>query len=314
MSTNLAERRGPGKELREISKLEKVKREIIARLPSYSDEDLYKTRSSARQLYASAWKIEVACDAEIWDRAEKQLGGRGQADVEEKGIMAAVNKRAAELGCGASTIRKNAQIYQQFKTVLSAEQNILDDKGFFQAALSAPDPDEAIEMFTQKRLDNPLYRVADAYRDIEDEREKVESARRKVTAAIRSLERKRLAEHIEIKAIPTILSLQKKCPNTAFATVYWAEILRELRERLDDMQTADLKQAVLKAWAVGHQTGEQVSSFTGLPISEVRRIMKTLVRAGYFVEKELEWKPDNARGSRQKLWRRTQKGFTGDDE
>jgi hypothetical protein len=168
MTTNLAEVRTTSalsRVFNHINKLEAMEHDVIALLPSLTDDQVMETRSSARLLYASAWKIEVACDAEIWDRTERVIVGRGNKDVDEKGIMAAVNKRAAELGCGASTILKNAQIFKRFKKTLTAE-SILDDKGFYQAALSADDPDEAIEEFAKQKSENPTYRVADAWKHV----------------------------------------------------------------------------------------------------------------------------------------------------
>jgi hypothetical protein len=167
MSANLAvvPEKALAKVIHQINKLESVEQDIIALLPSMTDDQVIETRNGARLLGCSAWKIEVACDAEIWDRNERAMRGRGNKDVEEKGILAAVNKRAAELGCGASTIRSNAALYKRFKNVLSGE-HILDDKGFYQAAMSADDPDAAIETFAKERSENPTFRPADAWRKV----------------------------------------------------------------------------------------------------------------------------------------------------
>lgn len=147
----------------QINRLEQSERDIIAVLPFLSDDEVMETRNSARQLNACAWKIEVACDAEIWDRTKENLSRSGVKDVDEKGIKAAVNKRAQELGCGASTIYANYLLFRRFAPALSG-QNGLDDKGFYQAALAADDPDSALETFAQKKMDEPQFRVADAWR------------------------------------------------------------------------------------------------------------------------------------------------------
>jgi len=148
----------------QINKLEGIEHEVIALLPSLSDDQVMETRNSARLLYASAWKIEIACDAEIWDRTTKAVNGRGNKDEGEKGILAAVNKRAHDLGCSGRTVYENARIHRRFKKKIETTCNILDDKGFFQAALASEDPDVAIEEFAKMRSENPFFRVADAWR------------------------------------------------------------------------------------------------------------------------------------------------------
>lgn len=298
---------GLAKVIHQINKLEKVERDVIALLPSLTDDEVIDTRTTARLLYCSAWKIEIACDAEIWDRAQRSTGGRGNTDKEEKGIMAAVNKRAAELGCGASTIRKNAQLYRRFETVLSGEQSILDDKGFFQAALTADDPDAAIETFAKKKLDNPHYRVADAYRDIEQEKEQAEQVREGVTAAIRAMQMRALADHIEQEGIPATEALMLKCPNAKFAASFWSDQLQQLRERLVDMRNNEFRSLLVITWHRGKQTTDAMVEHTGLPKTDVTRIMRALEDEGYFVEKHLEWKTEQGRGTTGKVWRRTEK-------
>lgn len=298
---------GLAKVIHQINKLEKIERDVIAILPSLSDDEVIDTRSTARLLYCSAWKIEIACDAEIWDRTQQAVRGRGNVDKEEKGIMAAVNKRADELGCGASTIRKNAQLYRRFENVLSAERNILDDKGFFQAALTADDPDVAIEQFAAKKLNNPFYRVADAYRDIEQEKEEAERTREGVTAVIRAMQMKALADHIEQEAIPATEALMQKCPNAKFASSFWGDQLQQLRERLVDMRNNEFRSLLVVTWHRGKQTTDAMVEHTGLPKTDVVRTMRALEDEGYFIERNLEWKTEQGRGTTGKVWRRTDK-------
>lgn len=297
------------KVINQIHRLEQTEKDIIALLPSLSDDEVIDTRNSARLLYCSAWKIEIACDAEIWDRTERNLQKSGVKDVQEKGIMAAVNKRAQEIGCGASTIRKNAQIHRRFQPVLSAEHTPLDDKGFYQAALGAEDPDAALELFTQKKLDNPFYRVADAYRDLEEQKEEAERVREGVTAAIRAMQMKALADHIETEGIPATMSLMTKCPDAKFASGFWGEQLQQLRERLVDMRNSEFRSLLVITWHRGKQTTAAMVEHTGLPVADVRRIMQSLVDDGYFIEKHLEWKTEQGRGQTSKVWRRTDKKF-----
>lgn len=160
-----AQRRTAGlaRVISQINKLEAMEHDVIALLPSLTDDEVIETRRSARLLTATGWKIEAACDAEIWDRAEANLSRSGVRDVNEKGIKAIVNKQAQELDCGASTIYANRQLYRRFQPALSA-QNGLDEKGFYQAALASDDPDATLETFIQMKMDNPHFRVGDAWR------------------------------------------------------------------------------------------------------------------------------------------------------
>lgn len=168
MSANLAlaPEKALAKVIHQINKLEGVEHDVIALLPTMTDDQVMETRNTARLLGASAWKIEVACDAEIWDRTERAMVGRGNKDVDEKGLLAAVNKRAGEMGCSARTVYQNRQIFKQFREIIESTCNILDEKGFYQAALAADDPDAAIEEFAKQKADSPFFRVADAWRSV----------------------------------------------------------------------------------------------------------------------------------------------------
>src|SRR5678815_976631 len=82
----------------QINKLDKIEEDVIALLPEMSDDEVMHTRNYAKTLGRSAWRIEIACDAELWNRVHAKRG-RGNVDVDKKGIKAAVATRAAELGC-----------------------------------------------------------------------------------------------------------------------------------------------------------------------------------------------------------------------
>lgn len=149
----------------QINRLEKTEHDLIALLPALPFDEVIEARDSVRLLQCTAWKIEIACDAEIWDRVATNLSKTGVKDADEKGILAAVNKRAKELGCGASTVRANARLFHEFGPVLSSYQG-LDDKGFYQAALKADDPQAALESFAERKMENPFFRPADAWREV----------------------------------------------------------------------------------------------------------------------------------------------------
>lgn len=163
--------RALAKVINQINRLEESEALVIAMLPTFSEDELMDMRNSARLIYCCAWKIEIACDAEIWERTKDNLQKSGVKDVDEKGIMAAVNKRAQELGCGASTVRANRKLYETFAPLLSTQQRSLDEKGFYQAAMKAADPVAQILEWEQKKMDDPFFRPADAWREVTENAE-----------------------------------------------------------------------------------------------------------------------------------------------
>lgn len=213
---------GLAKVLNQINKVERTERDIIALLPSLSDDEVIETRNSARILQCCAWKIEIACDAEIWDRSAVNLAKSGKKDTGEKGILAAVNKRAKEIGCGASTVRANARLFRRFAPVLSTEQG-LDDKGFYQAALKADDPDAKIEEWIERKLEDPFFRPADAWREV---MEAEEAKRPDETSVIDTPEVKQFLEGIR----GHLTEARKEVPTNA---IFLFEVTDKLIEIID---------------------------------------------------------------------------------
>jgi hypothetical protein len=149
-----------------INRLDQTRRQVLGMLPKLSDEEIVQTRMSARALGVWSWVIECACDAEMMKRVEAKRG-RGNKDVEEKGKVAAINKHAYQCGQQPATIYRNAQIYKTFKNVLNDQNNLLEEKGFYEAALRTPDPTEALEMFAEKKDNNAFFSVREAHREAE---------------------------------------------------------------------------------------------------------------------------------------------------
>jgi hypothetical protein len=149
-----------------INRLDQTRRQVLGMLPKLSDEEIVQTRMSARALGVWSWVIECACDAEMMKRVEAKRG-RGNKDVEEKGKVAAINKHAYQCGQQPATIYRNAQIYKTFKNVLNDQNNLLEEKGFYEAALRTPDPAEALEIFAENKDRNAFFSVREAHREAE---------------------------------------------------------------------------------------------------------------------------------------------------
>lgn len=193
--------------VREIKKTEKTEQEVFAALPLMSDAEVIETRAHARIYHRSAWKIQIACDAEIWKRTAINLSETGKKDADEKGILAAVSKRAKEIGCSASTVRANGLLFRRFEPLLTSCQG-LDDKTFYIAALKADDPEAKIAEWTEKKQANPLFRPADAMREVKVHAEKV---RPDETAVIQTKEVKKFLSDYR----SALKRLRKKVPTSA---------------------------------------------------------------------------------------------------
>lgn len=193
--------------VQQINKAQKTEEDVLSALPSMTDEEVIETRWTARVWFRCFWKVEIACDAEIWDRQERGLERSGKADVEEKGILAAVHKRAKQIGCGASTIRANARLYRRFEALLSTQQG-LDDKGFYQAALEAEDPEAKLAEWAERKKENRFFRPAEAWREVKKHAERI---RPDETAVIHTKEVKKFLADYRA----SLKRLRKKVPTSA---------------------------------------------------------------------------------------------------
>lgn len=162
---NASVAQSPARVISQIGRTVQAQESVFASLSSMTEAEVILTRQTARLFYACHWKIEAACDAEFYERQERALNGRGHVDVEQKGVMAAIARRVKEIGCGASTIYANALLFRTFKNILST-QNLLDDKGFYQLALEASDPQATIKGWIERKRQDPEFRPADARREM----------------------------------------------------------------------------------------------------------------------------------------------------
>lgn len=145
-------------------RLEEQRDALLELLPTATDEVIVEIRMSARSVGVWAWLIECACDAEVLRRAERHKGGRGKRDVDGTGAKAAAGQQAYLDGKSPRTVERNAQIIKTFGTETCVTRGAsLQDKGFFIAALSAPDPLKAIEIFEKEKVENPFFEVQDAW-------------------------------------------------------------------------------------------------------------------------------------------------------
>lgn len=136
---------------------------LIESLPNLSLDELSDMRNRAKTLGRCAWLIECAVDAELLRRM-RLTGGRGKADVEGRGITAAVKERAEELGVDARTVFRNAQIHNTFfkaeddapeTTVI--DHSSLEEKSYYELALRSTDPKATLRKFEEARQQDPEF-------------------------------------------------------------------------------------------------------------------------------------------------------------
>lgn len=285
-----------------LNKLERLETDVIGLLPELSDDEVMETRSYSRLLGKSAWKIECACDAEIWKRT-KAACGRGNKDVDEEGILAAVNKRAGEIGCSARTVYNNGKIFDTFKDeIVATDFNHLDEKTFYLAALAAPDPHKALEDFAAKKLDDSTFSTRDAWKEAKSAKKALYEKKNELAYKANNETRKSLRGMFN--AIRLYLEQQREAVaklDSKLASSTIGSWIQEIVDQEDVWFVEDAKEAAVKAWRNGNTREDHMATALGLPLPEMHRIMKDLEEQGVF-ERSRQRGTDQARGPGQQLW------------
>ena len=285
-----------------LNKLDKLETDVINLLPELSDDEVMETRNYAKLLGKSSWKIEIACDNEIWNRTKAKCG-RGNIDVDEDGIIAAVNKRAGEIGCSGQTIRNNRNIFDTFKEELcKSDFTHLDEKTFYLAAYVAPDPHAMLEKFAKEKLDNPFFSTRDAFREARRSKKAVYEAKNRIAYEVNHEKRQALRSHFDSTRL-TLEAMRGACEklDTKLASQMYGSWIQEIEDQEDVWFVEDLKVAIIKAWRNGNTREIHMATALGLPITEVHRVARELEGEGIF-EKARQRGTDQARGPGQTLW------------
>lgn len=287
--------------------LEGMRDDFIPLLPKLEDETVIAVRIGARAVSVWAWVIECACDAEMFTRVEAQKGGRGNKDEDGEGKVAAAGQQAYQDGKSVRTVYRNAQIINTFGIeTIATHGNTLQDKGFWIAALDAPDPHEAIEVFAEKKTENPFWEVKDAQREIDVISGKHEKAKRLFNEKVTTIGRRAACDWLRFVADPKLDELATSCPFPSLAKIF-SDARQECKEAADALFLDNAQECVLYIWSLGKNTEKQLQQFTCLPAIEIRRVLDALADKGYFVERPKAWKTEQGRGTRIMEWHRTDK-------
>ena len=179
------------KAIGQLNKQEQAIKEIIALIPSLADERLvdifYLSEEKAKR-----WWIVRAFTAYEMKRRIKERGdlrGKGE-DTEGRGVMKQLSALAKSVGVEKNTILDDARIVETFfkpddngEIEFSGEEIL--PRSYYHEALSAPKPEEALEIIHNKRASNPAYGRTELRQDMaqlkrngqvtEDERVDVEN-------------------------------------------------------------------------------------------------------------------------------------------
>ena len=147
----------------ELNVIESKADTVIAMLPDMTDEQVKSTHSYAKEIGKAAWRVEVAANAEIMKRIQSRAWQRGG-----DGVVATIASVAADLGIAPRTLYNDTQIHKTFFATqnIASACNVLQDKQFYTAALTASNPLEAVEQMAIKKAENPFFTASDAYREI----------------------------------------------------------------------------------------------------------------------------------------------------
>lgn len=303
-----------------LQNLSQLEPQLIEELELKDEKFILDTRLQSKQLSGYGWRIECACDAAIWSKTKQAKRGRGNKDVNEIGIMSAVAKKAKMIGVTPTTIFRNWRIFQllqRAKNTFSEESifSVLDEKGYYTAALDAADPIEALKTFAEKKTTLPRFRVTDAQRLL-----KSEGKTRKVVA-LRAVEtireqsgqlsaRQALIAHIKTSRELLESQIVPNCPNDEFKERVWADLLMSLCEEEQELFDEDASEALERAWDAGNHREDQLSSATGLPLMDVSRLMEGM--EGDFIRIQLKDMNNMNQKSNFQVWHKTGEPFDND--
>lgn len=242
-------------------------------LTQRSEADVVKIRQKADGEEAIAWRIKMCCDVNLVKR-DHAPRGRGNVDILGRGVKAAVRRRAEELSCGTATIWLNLRIYRTFFQNDFPENTILEDKGFYKAALRAPKPLAALRVFARLREKRgTTFRVNDAFRWAIKKRE--QQRQLKVYGRVK---RSQLIPYLQ-KDLIKLQEMLRVFPDKRLAHRLYKPMVDALNEQLTDIletTAAESLRGLCQARPTTVFTIEDLSQQTGIAAEHVRYYMNQL--------------------------------------
>jgi hypothetical protein len=188
------------------------------------------------------------------------------------------------------------KLLQEAEKTIGPDSNLgLEDKGYYDAALFAAQPVEALELFSARKKANPRFRPTDAFRLLESEQLTAKAVYSKATAIAREetgqlQARELLTAHIERTSKIIREQVIPDCPDSEFAARIYGSLMDEMSDYLADITDADTADALRRAWKAGSHSSEQLSTATGFPRDTVDRVMNCMKDDGEFHTKIVDGK------------------------
>lgn len=242
-------------------------------LTQRSEADVVQIRQKANGEEAIAWRIKMCCDVSLVNRNYAQRG-RGNVDIFGQGVKAAVKRRAQELGCGTSTIWLNLRIFKTFFQNSLPENNILEDKGFFKAALRAPSPHTAIRVFVRlKQKSGAQFKVSDAVQWASKKR-----LQQKQLATYGRIKKQALIPYLQ-RDLAKLTEMKRAFPDQRLAHRLYGPMVEALNDQLTDILEATATTRLREICEAQPETVfsiNQLSEQTGLAVGNIRYYMNQL--------------------------------------
>lgn len=242
-------------------------------LSRYEEAEVVKIRRKTDGHEAATWRIKMCCDVNLVNRVHAKRG-RGNVDILGRGVKAAVRQRASDLACGTSVIWLNLRIFKTFFQNGSPEYTILEDKGFYKAALRAPNALTAIKNFLQKRRKYGAdFRVSDAERWAIKRRE-----HQRQRQAYGRIKRSELIPHLE-HDLTKLIEMKRAFPDQKLAVRLYDPMIETLRDQITDIlesTTAERLRSICQAEPTSVFSEQDLAKQTGLAVGNIRYYMRQL--------------------------------------
>lgn len=291
--------------------------QIVAELELQDEKEILKIRAYGKQLEHHSWVITCACDAALWNKTAAAKRGRGHKDVSQIGILSAVSKRSKIIGVTPRTVYRNAQVFRLMQTAkenVVLENNVLrvlDEYGYYDQALNAANPVEALNIFAEKKLTEKRFRVTDAERLLTSESMTRKAVGMRAVEQVRQdtgklSARQALVAHIREAQHIVRTQIVIGCPDADFKIRVWDELLLELDEQYQELFDDDAADALKAEWNKGSHREDQLAAATGFPAADVSRIMNALADLSEFIRIQ----PRNVKSrSEFQLWHKVGQPF-----
>jgi hypothetical protein len=276
-----------------LTELEIIEPSIIGDLESQSENQLLVRWKEASTLGRHEWFLKAAICAATWNQTKAAKRGRENKDVNQKGLLASISRRAKKFGITPSRVYQKNQVFKLIVQVREfvPENNlleILDEEGYWEKALLAAEPMKIVLVFAERKTTQKRFRVTDAERLVltpEYSRKavalKAVDSAREETGQLSV--RQTLIQHIRSAQETIRTSLIPSCPDAEFKARVWDELLVELEEEYDELFSEDASLALRTAWANGHHREDEMAKVTNLPLADVSKFMDGLADMSEFI-------------------------------